>query len=159
MTQVGTTGQRPAWRVGVLVRRFNAVAGRIPYGVVAAAARLFPAAVFWLSGRTKVEGFGLKESTFFLFEHEYALPLIPPGMAAYLATAAEHVFPVLLVLGLFTRLSALALLLMTLVIQVLVYPGAWPTHGVWAACFLVLIALGPGTLSLDRLLGLEGRRG
>ncbi|GGK43036.1 hypothetical protein GCM10011322_32680 [Salinarimonas ramus] len=123
----------------------------MPWSVPAVALRIFPAAVFWQSGQTKLEGFGLAQSTFFLFEHEYALPVIDPVLAAYLATIAEHVFPALLVLGLATRLSALALLVMTLVIQVFVYPGAWVTHGLWAACFLALIAKGPGALSLDRL--------
>ena len=78
--------------------------------------------------------------------------------AAVLATVAEHVFPILLVLGLCTRLSALALLGMTTVIEVFVYPDAWPTHGLWAACFLALIAKGPGRLSLDWWLGWDGRR-
>jgi putative oxidoreductase len=76
-------------------------------------------------------------------------------IAAYAATLAEHLFPVLLVLGLMTRFSALALLVMTAVIQVFVYPGAWPTHGLWAAAFLLLIARGPGALSLDHATGLD----
>jgi putative oxidoreductase len=141
-----------------LGRRFNAAADRLPYAVVAAAARFFPAAIFWMSGRSKVDGFRLQESTYYLFEHEYALPVIPPGVAAWMATFAEHLFPVLLVLGLFTRLSALALLCMTLVIEVFVYPGAWVTHGLWVACFLMLIARGPGALSLDRIIGIDAMR-
>ena len=145
--------------IAALIRRFNALADRLPYDLVGLAARIFPAAVFWLSGRTKVEGlFTLSDSTFFLFEQEYALPLIPPELAARLATTAEHLFPVLLVLGLLTRLSALALLGMTAVIQIFVYPSAWPTHGIWAACFLILLARGPGRWSLDHLLGLEPPR-
>lgn len=141
------------------IRRFNAAAGRIPYSLVALAARLFPAATFWLSGRTKVDGlFTISDSTYYLFREEYALPLIPPELAARLATFSEHFFPILLVLGLMTRLSALALLGMTAVIQIFVYPSAWPTHGMWAACFLVLLAYGPGNWSLDRKLGLEAPR-
>ncbi len=153
------TGQTPTesgWRG--LVRRLNGFGDAIPWGVVALSARIFPAAVFWLSGRTKVDGFTIKDSTYFLFEHEYALPIIPSALAAWLGTFAEHLFPVLLVLGLFTRFSALALLAMTLVIQFFVYPSAWPTHGLWAACFLVLIARGPGRLSLDSVLGLDAHR-
>ena len=92
----------------------------------------------------------MSEGTFFLFENDYALPLIPPVPAAYAATIAEHVFPLLLVLGLFTRLSAAALLAMTLVIQLFVYPDAWPTHLSWAGLLLPLIALGAGRASLDR---------
>lgn len=134
-----------------LVGRAIALMDRLPWSVTALALRIFPAAVFWQSGRTKVEGLALKDSTFFLFEHEYALPVIDPALAAYLATIAEHVFPVLLVIGLATRFSALALLIMTAVIQVFVYPGAWVTHGLWAATFLALIAKGPGVVSLDHL--------
>lgn len=138
-----------------LIRRANGLLGALPYDAAAIALRLFPAVVFWLSARTKVEGFSIAESTYFLFEYEYALPIIPSAAAAVLATIAEHVFPVLLVLGLFTRFSALALLVMTAVIQIFVYPNAWVTHGLWSACFLALIAMGPGRLSADRALGLD----
>ena len=115
--------------------------------------RLGIAAVFFQSGRTKVEGiFTIPQTTIDLFELEYALPLLSPKLAAYLAAGAEHLFPVLLVLGLFSRLSAAALLGMTLVIQIFVYPDAWPTHLSWAGLLLPLIALGGGRWSLDRLL-------
>ncbi len=117
--------------------------------------RLGIAGIFFMSGRTKVDGlFTITDGTFALFETEYALPLIPPDTAAYLATTAEHIFPILLVLGLFTRLSALALLVMTLVIQLFVYPDAWATHLSWAALLIPLIARGGGKLSLDKALGL-----
>ena len=125
------------------------LAGRIPDSLILLTARIFPAAVFWQSGRTKMQGWTIRDATFFLFENEYALPLVPPEIAAYMATMAEHVFPVLLVLGLGTRFAAAALLGMTLVIQTFVYPGAWITHGLWATCFLLLIARGGGTVSLD----------
>ncbi|MFD2644287.1 DoxX family protein [Pseudomonas japonica] len=116
-------------------------------------ARLGIASVFFLSGRTKVEGLlSLTPSTFELFRSEFMLPLIPPHIAAYLATYAEHLFPLLLVLGLFTRLSALALLGMTLVIEIFVYPDAWSTHLSWAGLLLLLVARGGGGWSLDRLL-------
>ncbi|TVP73579.1 MAG: DoxX family protein [Rhodobacteraceae bacterium] len=138
-----------------LMRRGNALAGHIPHDLVQIAARVFPAVVFWQSARTKVEGFSIKDSTYFLFEHVYALPLIPPAPATVLATVAEHVLPVLLVLGLFARLSALGLLIMTAVIQVFVFPGAWVTHGLWAAALLVTFAQGPGRLSLDYWLRLD----
>lgn len=133
---------------------------RIPDAPVALALRVFPALVFWQSGQTKVEGLSIKDSTWFLFEHEYALPLIPSDVAAVMATVAEHLLPVLLILGLFTRLSAAALLVMTAVIQVFVYPGAWATHGLWAAPLLAVLARGPGQWSLDHVLGLDrGVRG
>lgn len=137
-----------------MMRQMNALLGRLGWDIPALALRVFPAVVFWLSGRSKVEGWQIKDSTWFLFEQEYKLPLIPSDWAAVLATLAEHALPVALVLGLATRLSALALLGMTAVIQIFVYPEAWTTHGLWAACFLALIAQGPGRLSLDHLLRL-----
>jgi putative oxidoreductase len=116
-------------------------------------ARIGIAAVFFLSGRTKVEGLlSLKPSTYELFRTEYALPLVPPEVAAPLAAYAEHLFPLLLVLGLCTRLSAAALLGMTAVIEIFVYPEAWPTHLLWSAVLIPLIAQGGGAWSLDRLL-------
>lgn len=135
-----------------LLRRAEALLGRIPDALILLAARVFPAAVFWYSGRTKMDGWAISDNAIFLFEEEYRLPLIDPALAAHLAAIAEHVFPALLVLGLATRLSALALLAMTLVIQVFVYPAAWPIHGVWATCFLILAAKGPGPISLDHLI-------
>lgn len=113
-------------------------------------ARLGIAAVFFMSGRTKVEGWlTLTPGTYELFRTEYALPLIPPEIAAHAATYSEHLFPILLVLGLFTRPAAAALLGMTAVIEIFVYPDAWPTHLSWAALLLPLIALGGGKWSLD----------
>lgn len=112
--------------------------------------------MFFMSGRTKVEGLlSITPSTYELFQSEYALPLVSPWLAAHLATYAEHLFPLLLVLGLFTRLSALALLGMTTVIEVFVYPDAWPTHLSWAGLLLLLVAKGAGALSLDRVLRLR----
>jgi putative oxidoreductase len=90
-----------------------------------------------------------------LFEDEYKVPVVPPELAAHLAAYAEHLFPVLLVLGLATRVSALALLGMTAVIQVFVYPLAWPTHLVWAAALLYLAGRGAGRFAVDRVAGLR----
>ncbi len=139
--------------------RWNAMAGSlsrwIADDVLALAIRISIAAIFYLSGRTKVEGvLTLTDSTYELFRSEYKLPLIPPEIAAHLAAYAEHLFPVLLLVGLFTRLSALALLAMTVVIQVFVYPDAWPTHLSWAALLLYLIGRGAGALSFDKVLKL-----
>lgn len=136
---------------------------KIPYSLIALVARFSIAAVFWKSGQTKVQGFAvdlidgtfelgmphLASSTVPLFRNEYRLPFVPAEVAAYLATFAEHFFPVLILLGLATRFSALALLGMTLVIQLFVYPDAYPTHGTWIALLLVLMAKGPGRLSID----------
>lgn len=153
-------------------RRAIAMLESIPHGAIALLARFSLAATFWLSGQTKVEGLvidpiggrfelgrpRISENALFLFRDEYALPVIPPDLAAHLAAVAEHVLPLLLLLGLATRLSAFALLLMTLVIQVFVYPDGYPTHGLWAALLLYLMARGPGAVSLDRLLARRWRR-
>lgn len=133
-------------------RAVAATLERIPYSLVALIARLSIAGVFWRSGQTKISGFGLSDTVVDLFREEYRLPLIDPAVAATSAAVAEHLFPVLLVLGLATRLSALALLIMTLVIQLLVYPDAWPTHGTWAACLLILMTRGAGAVSIDHFL-------
>ena len=118
--------------------------------------RLGVAAIFFLSGRTKVTGwFTITDDAFELFRTEYQLPLLPPEIAAYAATFSEHFFPVLLVLGLFTRYAALALLGMTFVIEIFVYPDAWPTHLSWAGLLLPIIAMGGGRFSLDRLIGIR----
>lgn len=135
-----------------LIERAIAAFEQIPYSLVALLARIFPAAVFWQSGQTKIDGWHVSDNAIYLFREEYRLPLIDPVIAAHLAAFAEHFFPILLVLGLATRFAALALLGMTLVIEIFVYPGAWPTHGTWAACFLILIAQGAGTWSLDHLI-------
>ncbi|MFN3440000.1 MAG: DoxX family protein [Acidovorax sp.] len=127
-----------------------------PHSLLALVNRIAIAGIFWLSARTKVEGwFTVSDSAYALFREEYKLPLLPPELAAQMATVAEHVFPILLVLGLFTRLSALALLGMTLVIQVFVYPDAWPTHLSWAGLMLYLAGRGAGNVSLDRALGIR----
>jgi len=125
---------------------------RCPDALLLLLARLFPAAVFWQSGRTKLDGWRLNENALYLFQEEYRLPWIDPILAAHAAAIAEHLFPLLLVLGLCTRASALALLAMTMVIQLFVYPDAWPTHGTWAALLLLLATRGGGAWSLDRVL-------
>ena len=132
------------------------LAERIPHSFVSLVARVAAAGVFWRSGQTKIEGFQLRDTTFYLFREEYKLPLIPPDLAAYLATAAELIFPVLLVVGLGSRLSALALLAMTATIQLFVYPSGWPEHILWAAALLIVIARGPGAISLDHLIWRNG---
>lgn len=116
-------------------------------------ARLAIAAIFFLSGRTKVEGLlTITDGTYELFRSEYALPIVPPEVAAIAATGAEHLFPILLILGLGTRFAALALIGMTLIIQIFVYPDAWPTHLSWLTLLLPLVAHGGGDWALDRLI-------
>jgi putative oxidoreductase len=140
--------------------------GAIPDSLIALLGRFSIAAIFWKSGQTKIQGFAidivsgeytlglprLSDSAIDLFRSEYRLPLIPPEIAAPVAAFAEHLFPLLILIGLATRFSAGALLVMTLTIQLFVYPDAWPTHGVWAAVLIFLMAKGPGVFSLDHLI-------
>lgn len=136
----------------------NALFQRLPDTLVLLFVRIVVAHVFWASGRTKVDGvLTLKPITVDLFRDEYALPVIPPEIAAYLATYAEHLLPALLVLGLCSRLAAAGLAAMTLVIQLLVFPDAWwPQHSLWLGLLLIIIATGPGKLSADSLLARRG---
>ncbi|RJF91636.1 DoxX family protein [Noviherbaspirillum saxi] len=130
----------------------------VGHSLLALINRVAIASIFFLSGRTKVDGFLMvNESAITLFRDEYKLPLVPPELAAHAAAYAETVFPILLILGLCTRLSALALLAMTAVIQIFVYPDAWPTHLSWAGALLYLLGRGGGYWSLDRLLVLHRR--
>ncbi|WP_454743418.1 DoxX family protein [Cupriavidus necator] len=122
---------------------------RIPYTALAIPLRLAVATVFWNSAMAKLANWATAVE---LFREEYRLPLPPPELAAYLAVSVELTAPVLLVLGLATRPVALILLGMTTVIQLFVYPQAWPTHLQWAAMLLVLLARGAGALSVDRLI-------
>jgi len=152
---------RPAaGAISTSIAALHALAARLlPASVQLLAARLGIAAIFFLSGRTKVEGwFTLKNSTIDLFRYEYMLPLVPPEIAAPLATFAEHALPLLLIAGLFTRFAAFGLLVMTAVIEIFVYPQAWPTHLSWAALLLPLIAQGGGVLSFDCLVANRIRR-
>ena len=149
-----------------LIAHAIALLEKIPHSLIAFIARFSIAAVFWKSGQTKVEDLAidlidgtvqlgwprLADSTIPLFQSEYTVPLLSPEIAAHMAAFAEHFFPVLILIGFATRFSALALLGMTLVIEVFVYPDAYPTHGTWAAVLLYLMATGPGKLSIDHLI-------
>ncbi len=149
-----------------LMRGGIALLGRLPDWPLALLGRFAIAGIFWKSGQTKIEGLAidivngefslgmprLSASVVDLFRDEYKLPLIPPELAAPMAAIAEHLFPLLILIGLATRFSALALLVMTATIQFLVYPDAWPTHGVWATVLIYLAARGPGCISLDHLI-------
>ena len=137
----------------VIARIRDRVTAAIPEWPLALLLRLGVAVPFFLSGRTKVEGLlTITPSTRYLFAEEYRVPLLAPDLAAALATYAEHALPILLVIGLFTRPAAFGLLAMTLVIQIFVIPGGWPTHLLWAGPLVYLIARGPGGASLDRML-------
>lgn len=141
------------------MRRLIAAAIRamegVPHALIALIGRISIGLTFWNSGRTKVDGWNLltvNDKTLFLFREEYKVPLLPPELAALAAQIAEHVFPVLLVIGLASRFSALALLIMTLVIQTFVYPQAWPEHLLWASILVFILTRGPGALSFDHLI-------
>ena len=135
-----------------LLEAGRSLAERIPYSAVALGSRFALASMFWRSAQTKVNGFSIREETFFLFQEEYKVPLLPPDLAAYLATIGEHAFSVLLLIGLASRLSALGLFGMTMVIQLFVFPDGWPEHILWISLQLLIISRGPGTISLDHLI-------
>lgn len=152
-----------------LLHSCEAGLAKIPADLGLMLARFVLATLFWRSGQTKIEGLAidllnpkfelgwprLADSTLFLFEYEYALPILSPALAALLATLAEHLLPILLLIGYMTRSAALLLLGMTAMIQIFVYPDAWITHGLWAALLLLLISLGAGRLSMDYWAGVS----
>lgn len=115
-------------------------------------ARLCVGMIFWRSGQTKLDGWHVADGAVYLFQTEYRLPLIDPRMAASLSAFNENVFSALLVVGLATRVAALVLLGTTLVIEIFVYPDAWPIHGTWAVCLVLVLVRGAGILSMDRLI-------
>ncbi|MEM5313250.1 DoxX family protein [Paraburkholderia sp. JHI869] len=122
---------------------------RLPYSLMAIALRLAVATIFWNSAMTKLANW---DAALELFRDEYRLPILPPDVAAHITVSIELSMPVLLVLGLGVRPAALVLLGMTSVIEIFVYPQAWPTHIQWAAMLLVLLCRGAGVLSLDHLI-------
>ena len=140
-----TTGRPVMALIGRALHRLDS----LPYWLLALPLRFAVATVFWNSGTSKLANWN---TTIVLFTEEYKVPVLPPEIAAYMAASIELTTPVLLVLGLLTRPAALVLLGMTTVIEIFVYPEAWPTHIQWAAMLLVLLCRGAGKLSLDHLL-------
>ncbi len=133
-----------------LVERLEAAIewiGRFPAAVLQFIFRFSIASVFWHSGMTKIASW---DSTIALFRDEYMVPGLRPEIAATLAATVELTCPVLLVLGLATRLATLPMLGMTFVIEAFVYPEYWIEHLMWAAILLAILTRGPGPLSLDR---------
>lgn len=152
------SGRIPREGVLGLWDRLINLAERIPMDVILLATRIGIAMVFLKSGLTKTsEGLTLADQTFVLFEYEYALPLIPHDIAAYMATYAEHILPALLIIGLAGRFAALGLLVMTAVIQIFVYPDLWDIHLFWAGALLLIVARGPGLFSVDKLISMMDR--
>ena len=148
MTDTVRAIQPPPGVLGTLWRIRGALDG-ISYTWLALPLRFAVATVFWNSAMAKLANW---ETTLSLFSDEYQLPLVPPEIAAYLATSVEISTPILLVLGLLTRPAAFILLIMTSIIEIFVYPLAWPTHIQWVAMLLVVLCRGPGSLSVDHLL-------
>jgi putative oxidoreductase len=144
-TLAAVSTERP---VATLIGRVLRWLDGVPYTILAIPLRVALATVFWNSAMTKLANWNTAVE---LFVEEYKVPLLPPEFAAYVAVSIELTTPVLLVLGLATRAASLVLLGMTAVIEVLVYPQAWPTHIQWAAMLFVLICRGAGNFSLDRL--------
>jgi putative oxidoreductase len=147
MTDLAASVSR-RWPLLTIIDSAIGLLNRVPYALLALPLRVGAAAVFWNSAMTKLANW---DTTIELFTDEYKVPLLPPELAANLALSVELTTPVLLVLGLLTRAAALVLLGMTTVIEIFVYPQAWPTHIQWAAMLLVLLCRGAGTLSLDHV--------
>lgn len=145
MTEAMPTARARRTVSGLVARIYERLEG-VPYTWLALPLRFAAATVFWRSGTNKLSNW---DTTLFLFADEYKVPVFPPETAAYMATAVELSTPVLLVLGLLTRPAAFVLLAMTAVIQIFVYPQAWPTHIQWVAILLILLTRGAGKLSLD----------
>ena len=136
--------------------RIHAMLAGIPGWLLQLLGRCAIAPTFFRSGQTKVTGFSVNDSTVFLFEHEFGMPF--PVVSAHLAALAENILPVLLVIGLATRLSALALLVMTIVIQIVAPEGFWTFHILWFFVLLYIVAKGPGPFSVDHLMERACRR-
>jgi len=147
---VNVSWQRRIAAIVALVERF-------PLTILQFLFRLSIAAVFWNSGLTKLASW---QSTIVLFRDEYKVPLLPPEFAAMVAASVELTCPVLLVLGLFTRLATLPMLGMTFVIEAFVYPEDWIEHLIWASLLLFILTRGPGAIALDRWIAplVAGRR-
>ena len=172
------TATRPRSRSAAVIAKLVAVCAVIPYALVALGLRLVMARLFFLSGQAKIEGpriaiplsirdleftvilpVEIKDTTFQMFETQYANLPIAPALAAVLFTTAEFVLPICLVLGFATRLAALVLLVMTVLMQVYVMPSMlWPAHVYWIAILLVLMTVGPGAVSIDALIRAIYRR-
>ncbi len=149
MHTLSTTHPMPAmsWRIRLIGAR--ELAARFPMPVIELLLRLGIASVFWKSAMTKLANWDL---TLALFAKEYQVPVLPPEIAAYLATAAELTCPVLLVFGIGARFGAVALLGMTMVIQLFVYPDNWSEHLLWASILIYILTRGAGVISIDHVI-------
>ncbi|SON57749.1 DoxX [Hartmannibacter diazotrophicus] len=146
MTAVPTMSSAPRSGLIALYRKAVKLPERLPLSVVQLAARVAVAHVFWQSAQSKLASWPV---TLQLFAAEYQLPLIPPELAAPLATTAEITGAVLLLFGVFARFGALILLGVITTIQIFVYPGSWAEHLLWASLLLLILSRGAGAISLD----------
>jgi putative oxidoreductase len=128
---------------------------RFPLSVIQLAGRIGVGATFFKAGLLKYQSW---EFTVRLFQEEYRVPLLDPAVAARIAMVQELTIPILLFLGLATRIATLPLLGMIAVIQIFVYPNAYNEHLVWGAILLLLLTRGPGVFSVDYLIGRFARR-
>ena len=122
---------------------------RFPLSIIQLAMRIGVGAVFFNAGLLKYNSW---EFTVQLFRDEYKVPVLDPVMAAQIAMIQELTIPVLLFVGLATRIATVPLLGMIAVIQTFVYPNAWTEHLVWGSILVFLLTRGPGVLSVDHLI-------
>jgi putative oxidoreductase len=149
MTNMTLSPSMPRSGIPALFLRAIALLERLPFAIAPLLMRFGIGLVFWRSAQTKLASW---DTTLLLFREEYRVPLLPPEFAAYMATAVELTAPILLAIGLATRFGAAAMLGMTLVIQLFVYPQSYPDHLLWAGPLVYLILRGPGALSIDHLI-------
>jgi putative oxidoreductase len=150
---MNTTISHPALLPRTATSALNSVRSvldRFPTSLLVLAFRLAVATVFFRSGMTKLASW---DTTVALFDMEYMVPILPPVAGAYLATATEIGASLMLIFGIGTRFAAAALLGMTLVIQVFVYPENWPDHLLWGSILAWLLTRGAGVLSIDHVIG------
>lgn len=152
MTNDGPAGAVGGNRFLALIRAILDWLEKTPHAVLALLARLGLGAVFWSAGMEKMTNWRIKAETFEAFAHEYRIPLLPPELATYLATAVEHVAPVLIVVGLATRAAGGALVGVIAVIFIFVHQDEWPAMLIWSSAIAFLMTKGPGVLSLDHLI-------
>jgi putative oxidoreductase len=128
---------------------------RFPMSIIQLAGRIGVGATFFKAGLLKYQSW---EFTVKLFEEEYRVPLLDPAVAAGIATVQELTIPILLFLGLATRIATIPLLGMIAVIQLFVYPNAYNEHLVWGSILVLLLTRGPGAISVDYLIERMMRR-
>jgi len=123
--------------------------GRFPLSILQLGMRIGVGMVFFNAGLLKYRSF---EFAIKLFEDEYKVPVLAPAVAARIAMINELTTSTLLFLGLVTRLATLPLLGMMSVIQIFVYPSAWPDHVLWGSILIFILTRGPGPFSIDYLI-------